>query len=351
MSASPHPSIQGLIELARRDGVDIRPTLVRVLADLYVQEPAHAPAERARFAELTYRLLDGVDAATRAAVAERLAPYPGTPAAVASRLAHDDIRVADPILRRSPVLGESELHSILDTCGIAHAIAIASRANLPASVAKRLHNVAGARGAAPQAPVKTRAPVTQRPDTALTLTLARRFFVTGGDERRLILTAMPACPPIPHEERMRLVHRSMADRLERAALRHQPQEFIQALHQSADLPAEVAAKIVGDPGGEPMVAVCRAFGVPFNTTSRILLFLNPVAGASVRQVFALSEQFDQIPPLAARRLVGAWCEIGPPRRTPRREPLRAARDRFDPRMLAERARALAEALPAQRESA
>ena len=36
------PKLEGLDSLARRDGVDIRPTLVRVLTDLYVQKAAHS---------------------------------------------------------------------------------------------------------------------------------------------------------------------------------------------------------------------------------------------------------------------------------------------------------------------
>jgi uncharacterized protein (DUF2336 family) len=47
-------------------------------------------------------------------------------------------------LRRSAALGESELHAILDRRGIAHAIAIAARANLPLSVVKRLRKTATA---------------------------------------------------------------------------------------------------------------------------------------------------------------------------------------------------------------
>ena len=58
-----HHSIQGLIELARRNAGDIRPMLLRVLADLYVQEPSHLPSGQARFAELACRLLDGVEGA------------------------------------------------------------------------------------------------------------------------------------------------------------------------------------------------------------------------------------------------------------------------------------------------
>ena len=39
------PNLDGLIGLARQDGVDVRPTLVRVLTDLYVQKRDHTPDE------------------------------------------------------------------------------------------------------------------------------------------------------------------------------------------------------------------------------------------------------------------------------------------------------------------
>ncbi len=54
--------------LSRREGVDIRPTLLRVLTDLYVQARAHSDEEARQFIELTSRLIDQVDDATRAAV-------------------------------------------------------------------------------------------------------------------------------------------------------------------------------------------------------------------------------------------------------------------------------------------
>ena len=65
--------------LSRREGVDIRPTLLRVLTDLYVQAATHSADERRQFVELSSRLIDQVDDATRAAVRARLAIYPDTP--------------------------------------------------------------------------------------------------------------------------------------------------------------------------------------------------------------------------------------------------------------------------------
>src|ERR1700761_2297168 len=76
----------GLMDLSRREGVDIRPTLLRVLADLYVQTSTHTDEEARQFVELTSRLIDQVDDATRAAVRARLALYPATPAPVLQHL-------------------------------------------------------------------------------------------------------------------------------------------------------------------------------------------------------------------------------------------------------------------------
>ena len=91
------PGFDGLMTLSRREGVDIRPTLLRVLTDLYVQASMHSEDEARQFVELTSRLIDQVDDATRAAVRARLAVYPGTPIQILKQLglksSHPDQRV------------------------------------------------------------------------------------------------------------------------------------------------------------------------------------------------------------------------------------------------------------------
>ncbi len=80
------PTIDSLVDLACRDGVDIRPTLLRVLTDLYVQKPTHSADEETQYVELALGLIDAVDAPTRATVATRLESYPAAPAAILRRL-------------------------------------------------------------------------------------------------------------------------------------------------------------------------------------------------------------------------------------------------------------------------
>ena len=78
--------LDSLVDLACRDGVDIRPTLLRVVTDLYVQKPNHSAEEETQFVELALGLIEAVDPQTRAVVAATLAGYRGAPAAVLRKL-------------------------------------------------------------------------------------------------------------------------------------------------------------------------------------------------------------------------------------------------------------------------
>src|SRR5689334_6184458 len=83
---SAFPRIEGLVDLACRKGIDVRPTLLRVLTDLYVQTRSHTPSEEAQYVALALPLIDSTDDATRTIVAERLAAYPRAPLTVVRRL-------------------------------------------------------------------------------------------------------------------------------------------------------------------------------------------------------------------------------------------------------------------------
>src|SRR5476651_2689756 len=84
---SASPPLDSLVDLACRDGVDIRPTLLRVLTDLYVQKPAHSADEEIQYVELALGLIEAVDEPTRAAVVASLSAYPAAPAAILDKLA------------------------------------------------------------------------------------------------------------------------------------------------------------------------------------------------------------------------------------------------------------------------
>src|SRR5580692_11318769 len=98
------PSLfDGLADIGLRGGVDMRPTLIRVLTDLYVQKLKHTADEERHYTELALRLLDSVNAQTRATIAAKLAPHLSPPLRVVQYLVKDLPEVAAP-LQSHPVL-------------------------------------------------------------------------------------------------------------------------------------------------------------------------------------------------------------------------------------------------------
>jgi hypothetical protein len=93
----------GLTELSKRSGIDMRPTLLRVLTDLYVQRLSHSADEERHYTELALRMLEAVDVTTRVAVAKRFAHYQRPPLRVLQWLTRDLPMVAAE-LRGHPLL-------------------------------------------------------------------------------------------------------------------------------------------------------------------------------------------------------------------------------------------------------
>ena len=276
------PGFDGLMTLSRREGVDIRPTLLRVLTDLYVQASMHSEEEARQFVELTSRLIDQVDDATRAAVRARLAVYPGTPIQVLKQLglkpSHPDQRV--PLAQEIP---ESS---------------IAANTN-PASPSP----VAQARTPS-EAQSRMASNLSMQPTDAAEIT--GLFFGAGSSERALILhnlsdTPLKASPRIPAARAARAI-----ETLEMAAFAADVENFTLELGESLILPWKVATQVVDDPGGEPLACAAKALGMPSPVFQRVLLFLKPEIGNSVHTVYRLSRLYDRLSERSALIMLAAW---------------------------------------------
>ncbi len=266
------PGFDGLMTLSRREGVDIRPTLLRVLTDLYVQANAHSADEEQQFIELTSRLIEEVDDATRAAVRGRLAIYPGTPAEVLKRLG----------LRRS---------SPNQVVPLAHEI--------PA-----LPPVAPPVETASTAPLLMSSNLSMQPNDAAEI--SDMFFRANASERALILynflqTPLKASARIPAPRAARAI-----ETLEMAAFAADIENFTLELGESLILPSRVTAQVVNDPGGEPLACAVKALDMPGPVFQRVLLFLNPELGASVNYVYRLSRLYDRLHERSALIMLAAW---------------------------------------------
>jgi uncharacterized protein DUF2336 len=245
MKSPTTPTLDSLVDLACRDGVDIRPTLLRVLTDFYIQKPAHSAAEENQYAELALGLLEAVDAPTRAAVAAKLLAYPAAPAAILGRLA----------------------------------------GTTSSADADRL--------------VQTEAKKISRHE------LIELFFAASAEDRRLILTNLDVVAGTP-TRRPAPASSEVIRRLENAALQRNPGEFSRILERALGISRELAVRVTRDPSGEPIVVAARALGMTAAVLQRVLLFLNPTVGQSVERVYELARLYDELTQAAAERMLTIW---------------------------------------------
>jgi hypothetical protein len=279
-------SLESLVGLRWHDGPDVRPTLLRVLTDLYIQKPNHSNEEEQQYVELALRLIDAADAGLREEILQRLSAYEGAPTAVLHQLTTQSPYGAPA---PSPARDDEE-------------------------------------------------PARQDPHPELNAAAAELsdiFFSAAALERRLIMICLDysgfACEPMPQ------TFTSAANvRLETAALQGRLEEFVREFEATMNISRSFAQRIVNDISGEPLVVAAKALAMPIDGLQRILLCVNPGIGHSVRRVYGLSALYREISVPAALRLVMIWRAAAPAKlrseeqRTQRLE-ARSPRDVAQPR--------------------
>jgi len=292
----------GLMNLSRHQGVDIRPTLLRVLTDLYVQAKNHSLDEERQFAELASRLIDEVDDATRAAVRARLAIYPHTPRVVAIKL--NLAGVADghgPQIPLAPRVTESfQLDPAAD-----FEIVDEPEAHLDSDVAAA-QPAPALSPQMPKHPEMDRASprLSMQPDDAAKL--IDMFLAADSAHRARLLHGLSDTPLKPSTSvDPRRAARALAT-LEQAAMAADSTAFTAELADALILTSRVAAQIVDEPGGEQLACALKALGMPGEVFQRVLLFLNPTRGSSVMDVYRLARLYDVIELRSALIMLAAW---------------------------------------------
>lgn len=294
-------SLSNLIHLTRlgpRGGVDMRPTLLRVLTDLYVQKLTHTPDEEQHYTELALRLLDAVDVSTRAAVAGRLARHLSPPPRVIEKLAADLPEVAAALRARPAVNRETQ--SAAPPPQPAAPIAPAE----PMQIRRTEDH--------PQAPAS--APLADTIDPDIAGELNELFFAANADERRLILLNLEIAVPMPPGRTPLGRDATIGRQLEAAALARDREGFAQTLARSLQIPAAQARRIAADELGEAIVIVAKALAMPRDVVYRILLFVNTTVGHSVERVHTLATLYDEMTVQAAEHMVAIWQAL--PREQP-----------------------------------
>lgn len=124
--------IPGLDEIVRNGDPQRRDEAARRIAALFLQDAATLrPRHVDLFDEILLELVPHAELVTRAELAERLSLIANAPRVLIGRLAREnEILVAGPVLRRSPVLAEEALLEIARTKGQSHLLAMSERASL-----------------------------------------------------------------------------------------------------------------------------------------------------------------------------------------------------------------------------
>ena len=317
------PSLfDGLAEIGLRGGVDMRPTLIRVLTDLYVQKLKHTEDEERHYTELALRLLDAVDATTRATVATRLARHLSPPLRVAQYLVNDLPEIAaslrgHAVFRKSATATTPEVQPI-----VAPAAEIAPPIVPVLETAEATEAVLIERTAASVAesyvepvPENLMAETQQTLRPAVASELNTLFFLATEEERRLILLNLHIAAPLSAGEVEILRDPMVSQKLEAAALGSYRDDLAKQFALALRIPREQAGRITRDNFGEPMVVAIKALGVARDVFHRILMFANPAVGHSVERVQALAALFDELPLPAAEAMVAIWQALPKSERT------------------------------------
>jgi hypothetical protein len=304
-------SLNGLADIGLRSGVDMRPTLIRVLTDLYVQKLAHTADEERHYTELALRLLDGVDVPTRATVAARLAKHLSPPLRVIQYLVNDLPDVAAP-LRGHALLKPPVQPSTPPPGPPPVAIAPTVEHSVPAEPP-------------PQDEQIEHAPVTDLRSTMDATTAGELndiFFTAAQDERRLILLNLHVAAPLSPGQVVVLRDPGSGQRLEAAALGNHREELVKQLAEALRIPRDQARRIVRDDHGEPILVAVKALGIPRDVVYRLLMFVNPAVGHSVERVHALATLYDEMTAQAAEGMVAIWQALrSEARATAKHQPL------------------------------
>jgi uncharacterized protein (DUF2336 family) len=298
-------------------------------------------------------LLDQLDVEVRSEFAERFAKLPGAPAGVMSRLAHDVIEVARPVLCHGETLKDSELIAVAMMRGQEHLRAIGVRTEVSTSVSdavvsrgddETLVTIVSNRGARfsrqsfetltdrSERIVALQEPLATRPDTPLDLVNEMMTFVEDALRDR-ILKRVRTVPADELEEalraaRARTQNRRRTDPDRSRAIREVREmkargklnkavvidfirggdeaRFFAGLAELVEVEFDAARRLWGAASLDPLAIAIRAAD---GDRAFFVTLAMEREGASVRdprEARSFGDAFEAIPVAAAQRVVRFW---------------------------------------------
>jgi hypothetical protein len=310
---SENPALSGLVALSNRTGADIRPTLLRVMTDLYLQKPAHTVEEEAEYTRMALKLIDHVDGKTRSMIAGKIAGYPNAPAAVRQRLLKDLIVVKAPEEPAQDHAKERAKESAKESTKESTKERAKERAKERTGGNAEAGAGEGTGKSAIEDAIQRPANDPAKPSTKTAaatpptaLELSELFVTSNAEERRLILLNLPYAPIMPAAPLDAVPAQAAIQLLEASALAHQSEKFVREFARALSISPTQALRLAQDPGGEPVVVAALALGMPAAVLQRILLCLNPAISRSIQRVYDLTLLHEDLTAASALRLVAIW---------------------------------------------
>ena len=347
--------IPGLDEIVKKGDPQRRADAARRIADLFLAGAANfRPDHVELFDGVLIDLVPHSELAVRAALAERLSALDNAPRGLVGQLAREDeLSIAGPLLRRSPVIDEKALIEIARMKGQGHLLAMAERTvlspDLTDVIMRRgdrevIRRAAGNAGAAfshtgystlikraAQDGVLTLA-VGQRADLSeqrLKDLLAgsidivrRRLFEVVKPERQIAIKhAMSEISGAPEQVESKrdfapaqraILALHSADELNEAALlgfakTHKYEELIAALSAMSAVKIATLDKLITGDRYDPILIVGKAIGLEWATVrALILLRLGPSRVPSPTDIEGARVNFVRLMPSTAERVVSFW---------------------------------------------
>jgi uncharacterized protein (DUF2336 family) len=350
-----HSLIPGLEEIVRNGDARRRGDALRKISDLFLQGAAYfQPDHVDLFDGILISLVPRTEVEARGELAERLATLGNAPPQLVGLLVRDDeISIAGPLLRGSPLIDDTTLVDIARLKGQPHLLAISDRAVLSPVITDVIvrrgdrdvvRRVAGNTGAQFSPPGYSGLIRRAGDDGVLAVTVGQRQDLSGAQlkdllsrsvevvRRRLLEAATP--------EQREAISRALADIT--GALKHAPvardfalaQRAVMALHQRDELNEgtllrfarahqyeETAAALSAMSGvrigtvdqllkgdrDDPILILGKSIGISWATIRALMaLRLGPGRSASAADVEEARLNFERLVPATAQRVLTFW---------------------------------------------
>lgn len=347
--------IPGLDEIVRGDDPDRRADAARRIAELFLQGAAGLRPEHVEvFDGILTGLVPRTELTVRADIAERLASVANAPRNLVGQLAREDeIAIAGPLLRSSPVIDEHLLVEIAREKGQQHLLAVAERPTLSTGVTdiivrrgdrEVVRRTAGNAGAAFSSSGYSALIKRAGHDGMLTLTIGQREDISDDNLKELLAGSIDAVRrrllDMAGPARQAAIRQAMGNisgmiaplegarnfesaelailalraygRLNESALldfakAYKYEESIAALSVMSGVKIATLDRLISGDRYDPILIVSKVIGLEWATVrALILLRVGPNRAPSPADIEAARVNFARLMPSTAERVVTFW---------------------------------------------